>query len=110
MYDRASDQFAHDAASFVFTPDGRLSRMLPETAVTPAMIRGAIAAAARGEALEPAEGSALRRLVTICYGLAAAHGVHGRAIVVILRILATLTLAGIAAALWRLSRRARARA
>ena len=110
VYDAPSDQFAHDAASFVFTPDGRLSRVLPETAGTPALVRGAIEAAARGEALTPAEGSALQRIVTLCYGFAAAHGVHGRAIVATLRLLAVLTVAGIALALWRLSRRARARA
>ena len=110
VYDASSDQFAHDAASFVFTPDGRLSRILPETAVTPALVRGALAAARQGQTLTPTDASALQRIVTLCYGFAAAHGVHGRAIVAILRLLGVLTLIGIATGLWRLSSRAKARA
>lgn len=110
VYDEASDQFAHDAASFVFTPDGRLSRVLPETAASPALIRGAVEAAARGEATTPADGNALSRIVAVCYGFAAAHGVHGAAIVAILRALGGATLGAIALSLWRLSRRRSARA
>lgn len=111
VYDKAVDQFAHDAESYVFTPDGRLSRMLPETAVTPALLKGAIAAAAKGDVVPPkAPGNALSSFVAVCYGFAAAHGVHGRTIVILLQTLGVLTLAGIALMIWRLVRRARAQA
>lgn len=103
VYDVAADQFAHDAASFVFTPDGRLSRVLPETAATPMMMRGAIASAARGEVALPQPG-ALQRIVAVCYGVATAHGVYGARIVAILRTLGVLTLAALGFVLWRLSR------
>lgn len=103
VYDPASDQWAHDAALFLFTPDGRLSRLLPETGASPALMRGAVAAAARGDTI--AGSSALGRFVAVCYGFAAAHGVHGSAIVATLRVAGVLTVAGIALFVWRLARR-----
>ena len=103
VYDPASDQWAHDAASFVFTPDGRLSRILPETAVVPVMMRGAVAAAARGDTL--AGSSTLGRLVAVCYGFAAAHGLYGPVIATLLRLAGLLTVAGLGLFVWRLARR-----
>lgn len=100
--DAAADQFAHDAASFVFAPGGALARVLPETAATPAMMREAVGQAARGEA---APASALGGIVALCYGLAAAHGIYGQTIVTALRLLGLLTVAGLGGLMWRLARR-----
>lgn len=106
VYDRPADQWAHDAASFVLTPDDRLSRVLPETAATPDMLTRALASAAKGETAIPPP-TVLQRIVTVCYGLSAASGVHGRAIVVLLRIAGVATLVAMAWGIWRLARAGR---
>jgi len=104
-YDKATDQFAHSAATYVFTRDGRLSHVLPETASTPEMLRSAIASARAGNVAAPS--GQLEQLVTLCYGLAAAHGVYGSAIVTMLRMLALLTIVALGWFVWRLRRKAR---
>lgn len=105
IYDPASDQFAHSAATYVFAPSGRLSRVLPETASTADMLRAALADARAGQSV-PA--GTLQQLVTLCYGFAAAHGVYGGAIVKMLRLIALATIGGLGLFLWRLSQKARA--
>lgn len=104
VHDPATDQFAHDAASFLFTPDGRLSRILPEVGATPRMLSGAVAGAGRG-VVATTTASAPASFIGLCYGFAAAHGLYGGAVVLALRLLAVLTLGGIALVIWRLSRR-----
>lgn len=105
VYDAEADQFAHDAALFLFARDGRLSAVLPETATTPMLMRRAIAQAAGGTLYVPPAPGAIERLVAICYGLAAAHGIYGQAVVAGLRAAALATVAVMGIALWRLSRR-----
>lgn len=109
VYDAEADQFAHDAALFLFARDGRLSVVLPETATTPMLMRRALAQAAGGARYAPPAPGAVEQLVAICYGLAAAHGIYGQAVVAALRLAALATVALMGAALWRLSRRAAAR-
>lgn len=105
VYDAEADQFAHDAALYLFAADGRLSAVLPETATTPLLMRRAIARARQGARYAPPAPGAVERLVAICYGLAAAHGIYGQAVVAGLRLAALATIAIMGLALWRLSRR-----
>jgi protein SCO1/2 len=90
VYDREADQFAHDAAIYVFTADGRLSALLPETASTAPQMAAAIAGARGGETYRPPapkpDDSLAGRISAICYGLASAHGVYAGPIVAGLRI------------------------
>jgi len=107
VYDPQADQFAHDAASFVFTPAGRLSRVLPETAATPAMLRDALRAARDGALLKPTREGFVARIVAVCYGLGAAYGLYGPAIVIALRVGGVATLVALMLLPWGLSRRRR---
>ncbi len=89
VYDADADQFAHDAAIYVFSPGGRLSALLPETASTAAQLKAAVAGAGRDVAFTPPTPQAdtgLGRVSAICYGLASAHGVYAGPIVLTLRI------------------------
>ncbi len=76
VYDPATDQFAHDAATFVLAPDGKLTSVLPETAILPGDIRAAVRDAARGSR----DDGFIARVVAQCYGFGAAHGLYGAAI------------------------------
>jgi protein SCO1/2 len=98
VYDADSDQFAHDASVYVFGGDGRLRALLPEMALTPDAIKAALAGA-------PLPGFA-ERVAHLCYGLAAAHGPYGRAIVVTMQALSALLLAALAVFLFRRRRTA----
>lgn len=89
-YDPEADQFAHDAAIYVFAPDGRLSALLPETASTAPQMAAALAGARSGVVYRPQaakpDDSLAGRISTICYGLASAHGVYAGPIVAGLRV------------------------
>jgi protein SCO1 len=110
VYDAQADQFAHDAAIYVFAPGGALSALLPETASTSAQLSAAIAGAQRDAAYVPppprdAGSGLLGRISAICYGLASAHGVYARPIVWGLRaggVVICLMLAGLVA--WMIRR------
>lgn len=83
VHDATSDQFAHDAVVYLFTPDGRLSALLPEAATAAPQMAAAVARARAGAPFTPApvrDTSLAGRVVTLCYGLAAAHGIYGRTI------------------------------
>lgn len=90
VYDREADQFAHDAAIYVFAGDGRLSSLLCETASTAAQLSAAVAGAKRGMAYVPpparSDDSLVGRISAICYGLASAHGVYARPAIMGLRV------------------------
>lgn len=94
-YDADHDQFAHDAAVYVFARDGHLSALLPELALRPATLKAALA----GEA--PAPESFVDRVAHLCYGFAAAHGRYGRPVVIALQGLSLLLIAGAALLFWR---------
>ena len=74
----------------MFAPAGALSALLPETASTAAQLSAAIAGAKRGVAYAPsvpkADDSLVGRVSAICYGLASAHGLYARPVVLGLRI------------------------
>lgn len=87
-FDASNDQFAHDASVYVFGGDGRMRAVLPQLGMRPEALRAALTGPAPAAA--PAGWS--DRVARLCYGLAAAHGRHGQAVTVGLRIL-TLALA-----------------
>ena len=95
VYDAEHDQFAHDASVYVFAADGRLTTVLPELALRPATLRAALSGAGEVRA------SFADRIVHLCYGFAAAHGVYGRSAVLGLRGMALLLLAAGGLWLWR---------
>lgn len=102
VYDPATDQFAHDAAVYVFARDGRLVALLPEMAQQPAALRAAIIAPAHAVGV-----GLVGHIANLCYGFAAAHGRYGKAIVGGLQAGAAVMLLVLGFALVRL-RRARA--
>jgi protein SCO1/2 len=98
VYDRDRDQFAHPAAAFVITPEGRLARVLPGLAVEPANLRLAIVDAGKG-----AVGTLTDHIRLLCYGYDPASGTYtvaigrllaasGGATIVALALLITLLL------------------
>jgi protein SCO1/2 len=99
-YDPQSDQFAHDAALYIFTESGRLSSLLPETASTAPQLSAAIDGARRGLAYRPpptVRNDGLGGTISaICYGLASAHGLYAGPVVLGLRIGGVLICLGLA--------------
>ena len=75
VYDRDRDQFAHPAAAFVITADGRLARALPGLAVDPATLQLAIIDAGNG-----AVGTWTDHVRLLCYGYDPASGTYSVAI------------------------------
>ena len=61
-YDPASDQFAHPAALFVLTPEGRISRYLYGVDFTPRDLRLALLEAGEGRT-----GTLVDRVILTCY-------------------------------------------
>jgi protein SCO1/2 len=90
VYDPQAEQFAHDAAVYVFASDGRLSALLPETASTASQLLSAIARAREGAEYAPPavkhDDGFVGRVSAICYGLASAHGLYAGPAVLALRI------------------------
>ncbi|WP_374944135.1 SCO family protein [Sphingomonas sp.] len=99
-HDADGDRFAHDAVLYVFAPDGHLRALLPELSLQPAAMRAALSGGG-GASVGLAE-----RVARLCYGLAAAHGVYGRAAVLALQGVSLLLLG--AGAVFALRRRRRA--
>ena len=85
VYDAENDQFAHDAAVYVFAADGRLGAMLPELSLVPTAMKAALTGAA-------APPSFADRVAHLCYGFAAAHGRYGRPVVIALQAASALLL------------------
>jgi protein SCO1/2 len=75
VYDRDRDQFAHPAAAFVITPDGRVARTLSGLAVDPSSLRLAITDAAGGTI-----GTLTDHIRLLCYGYDPASGTYSLAI------------------------------
>lgn len=71
VYDREHDQFAHPAAAFVVTPEGRISRALSALAVDAASLRLALVEAGQGHI-----GRWTDRLHLLCYGFDPASGTY----------------------------------
>lgn len=75
VYDRGNDQFAHPAAAFVLTPQGRIAFMLSDLAFRPSDLRLAIVSASQGRV-----GSLADHIRLLCYGFDPARGVYNVAI------------------------------
>ncbi len=71
VYDREHDQFAHPAAAFVVTPDGRISRALSALAVDAASLRLALVEAGQGHV-----GRWTDQVHLLCYGFDPASGTY----------------------------------
>lgn len=71
VYDREHDQFAHPAAAFVVTPDGRISRALSALAVDAVSLRLALVEAGQGHA-----GGWSDQIHLLCYGFDPASGTY----------------------------------
>ena len=71
VYDREHDQFAHPAAAFVVTPDGRISRALSALAVDAASLRLALVEAGQGHV-----GGWTDQIHLLCYGFDPASGTY----------------------------------
>jgi len=108
-YDAAADQFAHDAAIYVFAPNGRLSALLPETEATAPQLAAAVAGAKGAAPYVPptskSDDGLAGRISAICYGLAAAHGIYARPAILALRFGGIAIVAALAGFLvWSLRR------
>ncbi len=101
-YDAATDQFTHPVAAFVLARDGRVSRVLPETALLGPDLRAAIADADRDRV-----GDLVDRLAVLCHDLLPLTGRYDAGVQIGLRIAAIATLGVMAAGLATLIRRRR---
>jgi protein SCO1/2 len=102
-YDSDRDQFAHPAAAFVITPDGRVARVLPGLAVDPATIRLAIIDASKG-----AVGTLTDHIQLLCYGYDPASGTYTLAIGRLLAATGGATIAALSLLIGLLLQRERA--
>lgn len=103
VYDRARDQFAHPAAAFVVTADGRLARALSGLAIDPATVRLAIVDAGRGKV-----GTLTDHIRLLCYGYDPASGTYNVAIGRLLAASGGATLAALVLLIGLLLRREQA--
>ncbi|SEM57216.1 protein SCO1/2 [Sphingomonas gellani] len=93
--DAATDQFAHEAAAYVFGRDGKLVALLPELGGDAAPLLTAIKGQARDS------DSWAGQVARLCYGLDGAHGRYGRIVTIALQLLSGALLAGVLAMAWR---------
>ncbi|HEX7051826.1 MAG TPA: SCO family protein [Longimicrobiales bacterium] len=98
-YDPATDQFAHPAAVFVLTPDGRISSYLYGIAPAAAEVADALATAARGRTR-----SVLDRVLLRCFHYIPALRRHGGLIAGVTRGGSILVLLVLGAVLFRIVR------
>ncbi len=87
IYDREHDQFAHPAAAFVVTADGRIARTLSGLALDPATLRLALVEAGQGRV-----GSWSDHVKLMCYGFDPARGIYTAAVGRIMAIAGALTI------------------
>jgi protein SCO1/2 len=92
-YDAETDQFAHPSGAVTLLPDGRVSRVLSTLALNPQDLRLAIIEGGEGRI-----GGLADRLMLLCYGFDAVHGIYTPLINRTLQIAgaATLILLGLA--------------
>ena len=103
--DPATGQYVHPVAAFVLAPDGRVTRVLSEIALTGPQVAAAIRSA-RTSPPSPADGL-IDRLSLLCHGLVPSNGRNDAAVLTGLRLGAGLTLLAIAASLGALMLRRR---
>lgn len=102
VYDPALDQYAHPAAIFTVTADGRVSHALSGLALDPADLRLALVEAGGGRI-----GSVADQVRLLCYGFDPSHGFYNLAIGRALSLGGGLTVALLAGFLGLLFRRER---
>ena len=98
-WDAETKQFAHPAGVMVVTPDGVISRYLYGVEYAPRDLRFALIEAAAGKI-----GSAADKIVLYCYQYDPQTGRYGAVILRLVRVGAVLTLAGLGALVYALSR------
>lgn len=101
--DAEHGQFAHAAAVLVVTDKGRVTRVIPATAVTGETLRSALIGARRG-IFSPI----LDAVRLLCYGYSPNHGLYNKAILATLRAEGAIALLLLAAGILFLVRRAAA--
>jgi len=90
-YDRESGEFIHTAATFVLTPDGRVSRYLYGIEYEPQTFRLSLLEAAQGRI-----GTTIDRLVLYCFHYDAEAGRYAPMVLNIVRLFGVLTAAAVA--------------
>lgn len=95
-YQATNGTYAHPATVIVTTPTGRVSRYFNGLDIDPAQLRSALQEAAGGEV-----GSFAERLAVLCSHFDPAVGRYSNAVMVGMRGIALLALAGLAAIAWR---------
>ncbi|MEZ0167416.1 SCO family protein [Microvirga sp. TS319] len=71
LYDAGKDQFAHPSGVVALLPDGRVSRVLSALALDPQDLRFALVESGEGRI-----GGMTDRLMLLCYGFDAVHGIY----------------------------------
>jgi protein SCO1/2 len=102
-FDAEADQFAHPSGVVVLAPDGRVTGVLDGIGQGPDALRSALVAAGEGRV-----GTLAERVRLLCYGAAAAVGIHGAAVSRSLSAAAAATLLGLGGFVLALRRRRRA--
>ena len=102
-YDPQSDQFAHGAALFVLTPDGRVSRVLSGFEYAPRDVRLALVEASSNKI-----GSAADAVLLLCYHYDPITGKYSRSAMAFVRAGGVATMAGLAGFIFVMVRRERA--
>lgn len=101
-YDAEHDQFAHPAAAFVLTRDGKVTRVLSGLGLSGADLRLALVDAGHGQV-----GTLLDRFRLLCYGYDPARGIYTARIGRLLEISGALTVIALAAGVFLMHRMAR---
>nr|WP_249158679.1 SCO family protein [Bradyrhizobium tropiciagri] len=102
VYDRDRGRYAHPAAAFVVTPDGRIARSLPGLGLDPANLRLALIEASQGRI-----GRWIDHVSLMCYGFDPASGLYTLAVSQLLKATGLATLSGLALLIVVLLRRER---
>lgn len=104
-FDETTGEYAHASGLIVLTPEGRVHRYLYGIEYAPRDLRLALVDAATGRV-----GSAVDRVLLLCYRYDPVSGTYGFAIITTLRVLGVATLALLALFIVRMIRRDRAQA
>src|SRR5262249_25139779 len=94
VYDSANDQFAHPAAVFVLTADGRVARALSGLGIDAGDIRLALVEASEGKV-----GGFADRIRLLCYGFDPGVGAYTPSIHWLLLVVCLVSTAGLAGAI-----------
>ena len=87
-YDATNDQFAHPAAAFVLTRNGKVTRVLSGLGLSGTDLRLALVDAGQGEV-----GTLADRFHLLCYGFDPARGIYTARIGLVLQICGAITIA-----------------